>query len=63
MFTMLHYLAQKKSRAPAGFIHLPPLPAQVVGKRPPLASMSLETMLVGVRAGLGVMAKQDPQGF
>jgi len=57
MFTLLHHLAQNKLKVPAGFIHLPPLPAQVVGKRPPLASMALDTMLIGIRAGLGAVAE------
>ncbi len=57
MFTMLHHLAQNKVIVPAGFIHLPPLPIQVVGKSPQLASMSLDTLLLGLRAGLGVLAK------
>ncbi|MBI5305574.1 MAG: pyroglutamyl-peptidase I [Chloroflexi bacterium] len=52
MFTMLHHLAQTKSRTMAGFIHLPPLPEQVVGTSPPRASMALETMLVGLRAAI-----------
>lgn len=55
IYTLLHYVAQNDLRIPAGFIHLPPLPEQVVGKHPPVACMALETMVTGIRAAIGVL--------
>lgn len=37
---------------PVGFIHLPSLPAEVAGHRPPEPSMPLETQIAGVRIAL-----------
>lgn len=37
---------------PVGFIHLPSLPAEVAGRRPPEPSMPLETQIEGVRIAL-----------
>jgi pyroglutamyl-peptidase len=41
--------------ARAGFIHVPALPEQVVGRSSPTPSMSLETMIAGVRAAIGAL--------
>jgi len=49
-FALLHYLAQNNLQTPAGFVHLPALPEQVIDKQPLIPSMSLETMLKGIRA-------------
>jgi pyroglutamyl-peptidase len=51
----LHYLTQNKLKTPAGFVHLPPLPEQVIDKQPLIPSMSLETMLKGIRAIINVL--------
>ena len=46
-YHLMHYLAEKKVSIPAGFIHVPSLPEQVIGKNIP--SMSLETIKAGLR--------------
>lgn len=51
-YALLHYLAQNKLGTPAGFCHLPQLPEQVLDKNPTTASMSLDTMLMGIRAAI-----------
>ncbi len=52
MYELLHYLALNKLNVPAGFVHLPPLPEQVVGNLIPSPSMSLETTLRGISAAI-----------
>ncbi len=54
-YEVLHYLATNRLAIPAGFIHLPALPEQVLDKVPPASSMGLETMVKGVRAALGAV--------
>ena len=49
-YELLHYLITQELNIPAGFVHVPCLPEQVVGKAPLLPSMSLETMCRGVTA-------------
>lgn len=56
MYSVLHYLAMNQRRIPAGFIHLPYMPEQVVS-RPTLASMSLETLVAGVEICLDVLVR------
>lgn len=51
LFGVLHHLAVNEPKTRAGFIHVPFLPSQVVDK-PALPSMSLETMVQGVRAAI-----------
>ncbi|MHA1953363.1 MAG: pyroglutamyl-peptidase I [Candidatus Heimdallarchaeaceae archaeon] len=46
-YHLMHYLAEKKISIPAGFIHVPSLPEQVIGKNIP--SMSLDTIKSGLR--------------
>lgn len=48
MYEMLHYLQKNHLNLPAGFVHVPQLPAQVTGASSPRPSMSLETMLKGI---------------
>jgi len=43
----MHYLHSKNYNIPAGFVHVPSLPEQVVGKNIP--SMSLETIKEGIK--------------
>lgn len=50
LFTLLHYLSSRGLDTPAGFLHLPRLPEQAVLHKKPVATMSLETSLQGVRA-------------
>jgi pyroglutamyl-peptidase len=54
-YALLHYLAQEKLKTPAGFVHLPALPEQVIDKQPLIPSMSLETMLQGINAAIGAI--------
>ncbi len=56
-YVLLHDLAQQQLEIPAGFVHLPALPAQVATRDMLLPTMSLETMVLGVRAGIGVIAR------
>ncbi|MCP5097532.1 MAG: pyroglutamyl-peptidase I [Chloroflexi bacterium] len=55
MYTILHYLNRYQMKIPAGFIHLPQLPQQVVGKRPIPPSMSLETACQGVLVAINTL--------
>ncbi|GIK56827.1 MAG: pyroglutamyl-peptidase I [Chloroflexi bacterium] len=50
MYEMLHYIHKHQLKSLAGFVHLPQLPQQTAGKRPPLPSMSLDVMVAGVTA-------------
>lgn len=56
MYSVLHYLAMNQRRIPAGFIHFPYLPEQVVS-RPTLPSISLETLVAGVEICLDVLVR------
>jgi pyroglutamyl-peptidase len=58
-YTLLHHLAQNKLKTPAGFVHLPALPEQVIDKYPLIPSMGLETMLTGIRAIINVLGADD----
>lgn len=51
MYGVLHYLAQSGQRARAGFIHVPYGDGQALDKRD-VASMSIATMVKGVRAAI-----------
>jgi len=54
-YEVLHYLATNTLSVPAGFIHLPALPEQVLDKSPLAPSMALATTVKGVRAALGAV--------
>lgn len=54
-YEVLHYLETNNLAVPAGFIHLPALPEQVLDKSPLAPSMGLETTVRGVRAALGAV--------
>jgi pyroglutamyl-peptidase len=56
-YTIMHYLNHYQLSIPAGFIHVPQLPEQVVGKRPLRPSMSLDTMCKGITVALTTLAK------
>jgi pyroglutamyl-peptidase len=51
LYGVLHHIDKKKYATRAGFMHVPYLPAQVVGKVG-LASMSLADMCLGVEAAI-----------
>lgn len=51
-YVLLHHLAQNRLSIPAGFVHLPALPAQVAARDAIVPSMGLETMIVGVTAAI-----------
>ena len=53
MYAALHLIAVRGWRIRAGFVHLPALPEMVTTR--PIPSMSLETMLTGLRAMLAVI--------
>ena len=54
-YEVQHHLATHGLTTPAGFIHLPVLPEQAAQREPLMPSMSLETMVKGVRAALAVL--------
>ena len=58
LYVVLHHIALKSPGARAGFLHVPSLPEQVVAD-PDLPSMSLETMLKGVRAAIEAIAGHE----
>jgi len=55
IYTLLHYLASRNLNIPAGFIHLPSLPEQVVNEQPQKASMNLQTMITGIEAVIKIV--------
>src|SRR5262245_35231252 len=50
LYTALHATADDP--LPVGFVHVPSLPAEVAGRRPPEPSMPLETQIDGARIAL-----------
>jgi pyroglutamyl-peptidase len=56
MYCLLHALSTEPRRVPGGFIHLPALPEQAALGEQARPSMSLETILTGVRAAVEVVA-------
>ena len=57
-FGLLHAITVEQLAVRAGFIHLPLLPEQAATKPAEVASMGLETLLVGLRAALRVVAAE-----
>lgn len=51
-YGVLHYLALRRLPVRAGFIHLPYLPQQAVGKAIQAPALGMETMLCGLRAAV-----------
>jgi len=49
-YELMHHLSVNGVEIPAGFIHVPPLPEQVLEKK--TASMSLDTVVRGLEAVL-----------
>ena len=58
IFTLLHYLKEKELVIPAGFIHLPALPEQASQMKGSVPSMSLETMIQGIRLTIQMITKE-----
>jgi pyroglutamyl-peptidase len=54
-YELMHYLSVKGVDVPAGFIHVPSLPEQVLEKK--TASMSLDTTVRGLEAVLGELSR------
>jgi pyroglutamyl-peptidase len=57
IFYLLHHLQSQNLNIPAGFIHLPALPKQAAQMKGSVPSMSMETMLQGVRLMLPLIVK------
>lgn len=53
MYLGLHYLAAEGVDIPAGFIHVPFLPAQACRQKDPAPSMTLSSMVTGIRLSIG----------
>ena len=47
-YELMHYIAEKKMNIPAGFIHVPSLPEQVIGKTQPSMALSLTIEALGI---------------
>jgi pyroglutamyl-peptidase len=58
-YTALHSCHIHALPTRCGFVHLPPLPAQGLGKRPTPPTMALDTVCAGVRALLQVLARES----
>jgi pyroglutamyl-peptidase len=58
IYTLLHFLRTRDLVIPAGFIHLPALPEQAAQMKGSVPSMSLETMVQGIRFAIQVIAKE-----
>jgi pyroglutamyl-peptidase len=56
LYTALHHIKTHHLQAKAGFVHLPPLPEQVASQDKLMPSMSLDTMLIGIRAAISAIA-------
>ena len=56
MYSILHHLSQQGLDMPAGFVHIPAMPEQVVDNGQP--SMALEAMERGIVAGLRAVVDQ-----
>jgi pyroglutamyl-peptidase len=52
LYTLLHHISVNKLPIKAGFIHMPALPEQVIDRPASVPSMSMETMVRGVRAAI-----------
>jgi pyroglutamyl-peptidase len=60
LYEMLHYVKKNHLPTQVGFVHLPQLPEQVVGIIPARPSMSLDTMLAGIRTLIQTLRDFDP---
>jgi pyroglutamyl-peptidase len=55
LYVALHHIARENLNIPAGFIHVPSLPEQVL-KTPNASSMALSAALIAIRAALETLA-------
>ena len=55
MYALLYYLAKEFPQTKGGFMHVPALPEQVVGKVPLMPSMSKETIADAITTALEAM--------
>jgi pyroglutamyl-peptidase len=62
MYAALHHIAQRDLGIPAGFIHVPQLPEQVVAAGRGRPSMALETIVQGLEAAIGVLVGSPELG-
>ena len=58
LYTLLHFLAKHNLKVPAGFIHLPALPEQAAQMKGSIPSMSLDTMVQGIRVAVQIVAQE-----
>jgi pyroglutamyl-peptidase len=59
IYVLLHHLQSREMNIPAGFIHLPDLPEQSAQRSSPTPSMSLETMIQGIRLALQIIGRSE----
>ena len=59
IYTLLHHLESQNLKIPAGFIHLSALPEQAAQMDGSVPSMSLETMVQGIRLTLQLIAEGE----
>jgi len=57
-YILLHHLRGQGLKLPTGFIHLPALPEQAAQMKGSVPSMSLETMIQGIRIAIRVVARE-----
>ena len=62
MYAALHYAAESQPGLKAGFVHIPYLPGQVVDK-PAMPSMSLETVVDGLKVIIATVAAVCESGY
>ena len=57
LYHLLHHIAHNGWNIPAGFIHVPSLPQQVIKHTPQAPSMSLDTSLTAIRTAIAATAE------
>ena len=55
MYVLLYYLAKEFPQTIGGFMHVPALPEQVIGRMPPAPSMSKESIASAITVALKVI--------
>lgn len=61
-YVLLHEIATKKMKIPAGFIHLPALPEQAAASKKSIPSMGLEQLLKAAKLLIGEIVKDKTVG-
>lgn len=59
MYAVLHHLAQRSPQVRAGFLHLPYMTEQTVGKPAGTPGLSLEALVQGLTAAVTAIARND----